>query len=86
MASTASIIPSQRDNLKFVQPTVISAASTPVLKNISFWNLLPFHLLNMKDMDAFGQSLTAAVVEKMSSQSHALGPKTVGARQDFNGF
>ena len=38
---------------------------------IRFWNLLPFHLRNMKDMDAFGQSLTAAVVEKMSSQSHA---------------
>ena len=38
---------------------------------VRFWNLLPFHLRNVKDMDAFGQSLTAAVVEKMSSQSHA---------------
>ena len=69
----ASIIPSQRDNLKFVQPA--SRINCHLYRfyprAIRFWNLLPFHLRNMNDMDAFGQSLTAAVVEKMSSQSHA---------------
>ena len=71
----ASIIPSQRDNLKFVQPAsrINCHLYSFYPRAIRFWNLLPFHLRNMKlnDMDAFGQSLTAAVVEKMSSQSHA---------------
>ena len=70
----ASIIPSKRDNLKFVQPAsrinchLYSFYPSAIIR---FWNLLPFHLRNMNDMDAFGRSLTAAVVEKMSSQSHA---------------
>ena len=38
---------------------------------IRFWNLLPFNMRNMKDVDAFTQSLTTAVVERLSSQSHA---------------
>ena len=69
----ASIIPSQRDNLKFVQPAsrINCHLYSFYPRAIRFWNLLPFHLRNMNDMDAFGQSLTAAVVEKMSSQSHA---------------
>ena len=70
----ASIIPSQRDNLKFVQPAsrINCHLYSFYPRAIRFWDLLPFHLRNMKDMDAFGQSLTAAVVEKMSSPSHAL--------------
>ena len=69
----ASIIPSQRDNLTFVQPAsrINCHLYSFYPRAIRFWNLLPFHLRNMNDMDAFGQSLTAAVVEKMSSQSHA---------------
>ena len=69
----AWIIPSQRDNLKFVQPAsrINCHLYSFYPRAIRFWNLLPFHLRNMKHMDAFGQSLTAAVVEKMSSQSHA---------------
>ena len=69
----ASIIPSQRDNLKFVQPASRINCHLYIFypRAIRFWNLLPFHLRNMNDMDAFGQSLTAAVVEKMSSQSPA---------------
>ena len=70
----ASIIPSQRDNLTFVQPAsrINCHLHSFNPRAIRFWNLLPFHLRNMKDMDAFGQSLTAAVVEKMSSQSHTV--------------
>ena len=63
-----SIIPSQRNNLKFVQPSsrINCHLYSFYPRAIRFWNLR-----NMKDMDAFGQSLTAAVVEKMSSQTHA---------------
>ena len=65
----ASIILSQRDNLKFVQPAsrINCHLYSFYPRAIRFWNLLPFHLRNMNDMDAFGQSLAAAVVEKMSS-------------------
>ena len=56
----ASIIPSQRDNLKFVQSAsrINCHLYSFYPRDIRFWNLLPFHLRNMKDMDAFGQSLT----------------------------
>ena len=68
-----SIIPSQRDNLQFVQPAarINCHLYSFYPRAIRFWNLVPFHLRNMKDMDVFGQSLTDAVVEKMSSQMHA---------------
>ena len=69
----AWIIPSQRDNLKFVQPAsrINCHLYSFYPRAIRFWNLLPFNMRNMKDVDAFTQSLTTAVVERLSSQSHA---------------
>ena len=69
----AWIIPSQRDNLKCVQPASRTNCHLYSFypRAIRFWTLLPFNLRNMHDGDAFGQCLTAAVVEKMSLQSHA---------------
>ena len=63
---------SHRDNLKCATSFSHQQSSLQLYPRvIRLWNLLPFQLRNMKDTDAFGQSLTAAVVEKMSSQSHA---------------
>ena len=69
----AWIITSQRNNLKFVQPAsrINCHLYSFYPRAIRFWNLLPFNIRNMKDVDAFTNSLTTAVVERLSSQSHA---------------
>ena len=65
--------PRETTNLKFVQPAsrINCHLYSFYPRAIRFWNLLPFNMRNMKDVDAFTQSLTTAVVERLSSQSHA---------------
>ena len=84
----ASIIPSQRDNLKFVQPAsrINCHLYSFYPRAIRFWNLLPFHFPEHEIYGCFWPKPHSCRSGEDELTKSCSGPKTVGARQDFNGF